>query len=295
MNSPFHLRRPRKGFTLIELLVVIGIIAILVSVLLPVLAGARDRAYDVQCKSNLRQIGIACQMYAQLNRGQFPVGAGTKGAATLEKFLDWGMDGPANPPNRYSVREAFARCLGVKNAQVTSRNTIAVPEMFCPVAMMLHIRTAGASPFYDGPENFLDDGTLSGGSGQLGGKFLYSYVANPWSINSVNNAPANGNADLAAAQIYFHVDVDPPAADTSRPCKPGLEYIRKLSDKNAANVATCVDQSRQAAAKWFWMHGNGSVNPQRGWKNELMGDGHVEQVRPDQCKQRWALANPTAW
>jgi prepilin-type processing-associated H-X9-DG protein len=43
------------------------------------------------------------------------------------------------------------------------------------------------------------------------------------------------------------------------------------------------------------MHGNGSANPQRGWKNELFGDGHVDSRRADQCVPRWAPANPAAW
>jgi hypothetical protein len=43
------------------------------------------------------------------------------------------------------------------------------------------------------------------------------------------------------------------------------------------------------------MHGNGRTDPQKGWKNELMGDGHVQMVRPKECKDRWALANPAAW
>jgi prepilin-type N-terminal cleavage/methylation domain-containing protein len=59
------------GFTLIELLVVISIIALLMSVLLPVLNMARDKAKTAGCLSNLKQWGIICEIYTQENDGKF--------------------------------------------------------------------------------------------------------------------------------------------------------------------------------------------------------------------------------
>lgn len=57
-------RRRMPGFTIIELLTVVAVIAVLISLLLPAIANARGQAKTVKCSSNLRQMGIALQMYA---------------------------------------------------------------------------------------------------------------------------------------------------------------------------------------------------------------------------------------
>jgi len=66
--------RNHKAFTLVELLVVIGIIAVLISLLLPALQKARAAGYRAQCLSNQRQLLLAMHMYANQNKGLIPPG-----------------------------------------------------------------------------------------------------------------------------------------------------------------------------------------------------------------------------
>ena len=64
-----------RAFTLVELLVVLAIIALLIAMLLPALKKSKEQANRVQCGSNMKQIGVALQLYSQDYRGAFPAPA----------------------------------------------------------------------------------------------------------------------------------------------------------------------------------------------------------------------------
>ena len=94
----------RVGFTLIELLVVIAVIGVLTAVLLPALARAREAARRACCQSDLKQMGLSFEMYANENRGKLPHNFGTQvsGGDTIyrlrkgiERFLITDINNPA--------------------------------------------------------------------------------------------------------------------------------------------------------------------------------------------------------
>ena len=95
-----RLYRPR-GFSLPELLVVTGIVAVLVSMLLPALGGAREQARRAQCLANLRTLTTAWLAYAHANGGRLC--RASAGRADRPGFYDWVASGHTDDAVRHGV------------------------------------------------------------------------------------------------------------------------------------------------------------------------------------------------
>jgi prepilin-type N-terminal cleavage/methylation domain-containing protein len=92
----------KKAFTLVELLVVISIIALLMAILMPALQRAKEQAYEISCRSNLRQYGIAQTVYLDDFDGHYPLAwlslvANESPVANYQRFCRW--HDPRYPPD----------------------------------------------------------------------------------------------------------------------------------------------------------------------------------------------------
>jgi prepilin-type N-terminal cleavage/methylation domain-containing protein len=112
---PFHSAPVRKerAFTLIELLVVIAIIAILAALLLPALAGGKERARRASCKNGVRQLAMAAQMYGDDNLQRLPSGAPNRPLPPDDDHLPVISTATSNSFMQYLSNERMVHCPSV--------------------------------------------------------------------------------------------------------------------------------------------------------------------------------------
>jgi len=104
--------KPRRGFTLVELLVVIGIIAVLIGILLPVIGRARRQANTTACMATLRSLGQTLYIYASENKGSLPYGYYRSDAITNSTENQVGEDPDTSVYVWWSVLRGYMRRRG---------------------------------------------------------------------------------------------------------------------------------------------------------------------------------------
>ena len=197
----------RNAFTLVELLVVIGIIALLISMLLPALNKARKAAKSTQCLSNLRQLGAAVYLYLNDNHFVFPAGEVIRPDGTLFKRTQCGWMGKRGLPLLgYHNLPANVRPLNKYLGQFGPEDNVEVAR--CPEDIAT---LGGGQSFYDvvGTSygaDIINPGTLTDPDDPWAGK-RYSQVRHPSRIVLLADEGAfypGIDADFSQRQFYWH-------------------------------------------------------------------------------------------
>jgi prepilin-type N-terminal cleavage/methylation domain-containing protein/prepilin-type processing-associated H-X9-DG protein len=118
----------RQAFTLVELLMAIAIVGILAAILLPVMAGARNKAHNVACLNNLRQLGIATRLYAEDDNATLPAA----------EFL------PSNPTNPQKPLPRISDLLAQYTGRLAGSNASAL-VFKCPNDSDFYFDVEGSS------------------------------------------------------------------------------------------------------------------------------------------------------
>ncbi|HEV7301152.1 MAG TPA: type II secretion system protein [Tepidisphaeraceae bacterium] len=260
--------RNQRGFTLVELLVVIGIIALLISMLLPALNKARAAANVVACASNMRQIGFAMRMYANANgdsvtpamtddnRHLFSLPQPSYGYVKWDALIDRYLGGKGKPED-YRVGANIGGSGVTPTAKVYA----------CPADGIARTNNPRSYAMADDV-----------------GKRLYTNGGN---VNAASNpsgiaAGTTMNSGTGSAASPYAI-TSPPKLSRIRNSAEVIMLVEKHSSDNRVGSSSAVSCDRAARQKSRddgsqYAHGY-FAHPNKRW-NYLFADGHVESQEP---------------
>lgn len=263
-------RRPR-GFTLIELLVVVAIIALLISILLPALGKARERAYVVKCGANMRSIGLALITYASQSNNQMTPGRMPPTAGVVPNGFFWANE---------LVVQGYITAPSQRDGAGNQVQNFTRSIFYCP---------KGSPTQMNGHANWPTDDTTAFATGWAKGNNsdpapypeIHTWYYPP--CKNMSGSNANGGILRVPFIDWNAITTSSWPTDEPRYHRTFLDIRRQsdfvlLLEGNDNSLTDAASTVGLKAARWANRHGDKSNNGWVAFVNFTFFDGHVEYM-----------------